>query len=51
MSTHSFPPARGGSSSRPDVRIKGRGGYTVVDGRVRSRTAGIEYHAFDPAAL
>ncbi|MDE0633922.1 MAG: hypothetical protein OXH73_20610 [Caldilineaceae bacterium] len=31
MSTHSFPPARGGSSSRPDVRIKGRGGYTVVD--------------------
>ncbi len=31
MSTHSFSPTRGRLSSRPDVRIKGRGGYTVVE--------------------
>lgn len=31
MSTHSFPTTHGRSSTRPDVRIKGRGGYTVVD--------------------
>lgn len=31
MSTFSFPPTRGRSSARPDVRIKGRGGYTVVE--------------------
>jgi septum site-determining protein MinC len=31
MSTHSFSPSRGRLSGRPDVRIKGRGGFTVVD--------------------
>ena len=31
MSTYSFPPSRGRLSGRPDVRIKGRGGFTVVD--------------------
>ena len=31
MSTHSFSTTRDRSSSRPDVRIKGRGGYTVVE--------------------
>ncbi len=31
MSTRSFSSTRGRLSSRPDVRIKGRGGYTVVD--------------------
>ncbi len=31
MSTYSFSPSRGRLSGRPDVRIKGRGGFTVVD--------------------
>ncbi len=31
MSTHSLSSPRGRLSSRPDVRIKGRGGYTVVE--------------------
>ena len=31
MSTYSYSPSRGGLSDRPDVRIKGRGGFTVVE--------------------
>ena len=31
MSTHSYSPSRGRLSDRPDVRIKGRGGFTVVE--------------------
>ena len=31
MSTHSYSASRGRLSDRPDVRIKGRGGFTVVE--------------------